>query len=124
MTDLTLDAMHATLDADPCDQYTRARLGDYYLDLSEWAMADGMAWMAAGDFFPVQLFGQWGWFPLADNPRGNALPPAIYDILDGSNPPEEGATRRVQGWKDYHTRRSAEEALCRALAKSAAVAPV
>lgn len=120
MTTADLDSLHAALDAHPADQDTRLVLADWYEEYGEMWMADGLRLMAEGVVSPRH--GSIGWYWVRQPSEesfvyGNRLRPLDYDGIQAEELWDHEART-----KSFPTRREAEEALCRALAKEGVVA--
>lgn len=111
-TDTDLEALHAQLDITPSDQFTRCVLADWYLDAGDMVMADGLRWMAERKRRPINYL-VYGWL-WSNNEYGFVTHRSPNDIGGPVGPlvVREMAAARAKP----HSRRAAEEALCRALA--------
>ena len=116
---LDIEALHATLDLDPSDQFIRRILADAYEDAGDEAMADGLRRMADEQLRPTNSSGRcnrfpeftWGWDYYGDAP--SRVSPEVWDAIE-----RHEVLRSPVG--AYPARRAAEEALCLALAKGSA----
>lgn len=94
------------------DTAARLLLGEYLEDRGEKRRALGYLFMGQIDKHPYQSYSTWEWWTLeSSNPWQIRLPRELWSML--ARPPAPGYPR----CKEWSTRRAAETALCRALAR-------
>jgi uncharacterized protein (TIGR02996 family) len=107
-----LDALHAALDKDPADATTRLALGDWYEEQGDHVAAMAWRWLYRAGRYPRQApHNTWQWWRIGFNPAGpDDLPADFFAFVETRN----------DGFREYDTRRQAEEALVESFRKAIA----
>lgn len=115
MIDTTETAFQAALEEDPTSSATRLVFADWLEEQGD-PRAAGYRWMGNNGKYPKEatsllFIGEsWDWWRESAYAIGpSVLPAAVFDKLRG------GQTRSASDYREYPTRRAAEEALCAAL---------
>jgi hypothetical protein len=122
------DLFHATLDSDSRDQGARLLLAEWLAERGD-PRADGYRWMVLAGKYPTQDFlitlrpRTWDWWSMRPgwnggegdtNNKHDRVEPPLFDALTGCL--RKSRWSKNGAYCEYASRRSAEEALCRALA--------